>query len=502
MSKKRLPPAAAAMMGSLRGVGYDAKTAVADLVDNCVAASASKVWVQLRWDGPRSSVLIWDNGTGMSADALDKAMTLGAQPHDAVRTATDLGRFGLGLKTASLSQCRRLVVATKQRGGPALARVWDLDVVESADDWLVETELSGALDQVDVAVLDGLESGTVVVWRHLDRLVGEATADDPVAMLAFQNVAKEVESHLAMTFHRFLEGPSPRLTIYAHGEGEEFRVKPWDPFYKQHPATQLLPEARRGGGSAGGAVIVRGVILPHKDRIPAGAFEAVGGPEGWVAQEGFYVYRGQRLLIAGTWLGLGTPRRWNRDEQHKLARLQLDLPNSLDQEWALDIKKSRAHPPVALRDWLTRYATGVRDKAREVFVHRGSRATATDASQFVALWYADSGGAPKYHINRAHPLVARCLSKEGSHSKEVSELLDLLEATVPVHRIWLDVSAKPETPTSVTTSLSEKVVFDLARRLVNKLAAAPGESRTTALAAVRRIEPFDQFPSVLAALED
>jgi hypothetical protein len=487
-------------MTSLRGVGYDAKTAVADLVDNAISADATRVWVQMRWDGHNSSVLIRDDGHGMSADVLDRAMTFGAQPTAGARKSKDLGRFGLGLKTASLSQARRLVVATKAQGGPAVVRAWNLDVVESADDWLVETEAASAEDKADVSLLEGTASGTVVIWRNLDRLVGNAGAADSVAMLAFQTMAREVELHLAMTFHRFLEGPSPRVTIFAHGEGDEFRVKPWDPYYRQHAATQLLPEGRRGG--PGGSVVVRGVILPHKDRVPPAAFETVGGPDGWVAQQGFYVYRNERLLVAGTWLGLGSPRRWNKDEQHKLARIQLDIPNSLDAEWSLDIKKSRAQPPVVLREWLTRYATGVRDKAREVFVHRGSRATAAEASQFVALWHADAGGAPKYHINREHPVVVQCATSSGAGRKDVERLLTLLESTVPVHRIWLDISAKPEAPVSVTSSLSEETVLELARSLVKKIASAPGETRKSAIAAVRRTEPFDQFPSVLAALEE
>lgn len=485
-------------MESMRGVGYDAKTAIADLIDNSIAAAASCAWITFLWDGTNSSVSILDNGDGMDPEAIDRAMTLGAQP-TTPRTSGDLGRFGLGLKTASLSQCRRVIVGSKCVDGPLLVRVWDLGIVESTNEWLVETQLTDAVEEAQLEPLRSLDSGTVVVWRSLDRMIGEHQVDDQQAMLDFQRTAREVEDHLGMVFHRYLEGPQPRLKLLIHGKSDEYRIKGWDPFYRSHPATQNLPEVRRG--TKDGTVTIRGFVLPHKDRIPSRDFDSLGGPEGWVAQQGFYVYRNDRMLVAGTWLGLGSPKRWSRDEQHKLARLQLDLPNTLDATWSLDIKKSKAHPPLDLRDWLTRYASSVRDAAREVLVHRGRRASTTEAASYAALWHADSGPSPRYKINRGHPLVAECLQGRVTGRVQLEGLIALLEATVPIHRIWLDVSAKPEVPDTVRVQLSELLVLELAKDLLARLVAGGAVTYNAALTTIRQTEPFDQFPAVLATLE-
>lgn len=289
-----------------------------------------------------------------------------------MRESTDLGRFGLGLKTASFSQCSRLVVASRRQGCPVSVRVWDLATVLKTDDWIVDDELAPE-EEALVAPLADVASGTIVLWRRLDRLVGEAQVDDEKSRLDFQRTAREVEGHVAMVFHRYLEGSRPRLRIFVNGNSDEFRIRPWDPFCTTHSATQQMPEVRRG--SADGFIQLQGFVLPHKDRFEADDYVAAGGPAGWTSQQGFYVYRNQRLLVSGSWLGLGQPKRWARDEQHKLARIRLDVPNSLDSSWSIDIKKSTAKPPLDLREWLTRHAERVRFDAREVFVHRGARIT-------------------------------------------------------------------------------------------------------------------------------
>ena len=125
------PPKASAMMEALRGLGYSTATALADIVDNSISAGASEVRLHFDWDGYDSRISILDNGRGMSDSELEAAMTLGTiNPLDK-RAHTDLGRFGLGLKTASFSQCRSLTVASKREGGPLVCLRWDLDAIAS-----------------------------------------------------------------------------------------------------------------------------------------------------------------------------------------------------------------------------------------------------------------------------------------------------------------------------------------------------------------------------------
>ena len=493
-----LPPSAAALMQSFRGIGYDVKTAVADLIDNSIAAGATTVWLTFNWDGRSSYVTIRDDGAGMSQSLLDQAMTLGVGGPEKPRAPSDLGRFGLGLKTASFSQCKRLAVVSKLPSGQIARRIWDLDEVVAQNDWVAGDGLSDA-ERAVAHILDSQASGTLVIWGALDRLVGDVDVDDQVQMREFQQTAIAVESHLAMVFHRYLEGVRPRLRIYVNGTDDEFRVRPWDPYCQWHSATQGQPEARRS--APGGSVILQGFVLPHKDRFEGDGFEKAGGPGGWAAQQGFYVYRNERLLVAGSWLGLGERRRWTRDEQHKLARIRVDIPNTMDSVWAIDVRKAAARPPVELRAWLIRNATTVREKARKVFVHRGRRVSVENHASLSAVWQADSGTSPRYSINRSHPMIAAVLRDGSAGDGNVEQVLRVLEATVPIHRIWLDVSEKPEVSPATKTQLPNEDIMDLARELLRGFMANGKTDRASALRILRSTEPFDQYVDVLETLD-
>jgi hypothetical protein len=485
-------------MQSVRGVGYDTPTAIADLIDNSIAASAGSVWLTFNWSGTNSSVTVLDDGHGMNEEQLEQAMKLGSTNPLAERKANDLGRFGLGLKTASLSQCRRVIVASKIKGGEISVRVWDLDVVAETNDWIVEDDVRDN----ELPLLEELrrqESGTAVIWCDLDRVVTLA-ADEEKSRLAFQRTAQAVENHVAMTFHRYLEGLRPSLRLYINGDSDEFRIRPWDPFCSWHEATQQLPEARRG--TRDGLVVMQGFVLPHKDRFDTDDYDKAGGLSGWVSQQGFYVYRNRRLLLPGSWLGLGEPRRWAKDEQHKLARIRIDLPNTADYAWCTDITKSKTQPPLELRDWLTRLATPVRREAKEVFVHRGTRQPAATRAEFSPMWLAMTGAGPQYRINREHPLVTELVDASGANKAQVSRLLGLIESTVPVHRIWLDVADRPETPPPAREQLPPDDVLRVAKDLLERLINGQKLGRSAALHRLRHTEPFDQFPELLAALEE
>ena len=283
-------------------------------------------------------------------------------------------------------------------------------------------------------------------------------------------------------------------------DSDEFRIRPWDPFCIWHEATQQLPEARRG--TKYGVVVMQGVVLPHKDRFDTDEYDRAGGPAGWVSQQGFYVYRNRRLLLPGSWLGLGEPKRWTKDEQHKLARIRIDLPNTADSAWCTDITKSKTQPPLELRDWLSRLASPVRTEAKEVFVHRGSRQPATTRAAFSPVWLAMTTAGPQYRINREHPLVADLIEASGASKTRVSRLLSLIESTVPVHRIWLDVADRPETPPPTREQLPSDDVLRIAKDLLERMINGQKLGRVAALHRLQHIEPFDQYPEIIAALDE
>ena len=490
-----VPPRSDALVESLRGVGYSLETAVADLIDNSIAARAQNIWLRFWWDGPESFASFLDDGTGMAEDELVAAMRFGSRSPAERRAETDLGRFGLGLKTASLSQCRRLTVAAKS-SGPSVLRRWDLDCI--GQDWRLYTDPALGSEQL-VAPLDRLDHGTIVLWETLDRLVQGADVDDVRGQDEFLKAVERVEQHLAMVFHRYLEGPKPVLKIYINGETDGQLVKPWDPFLRDHPATTVTPVERVQTRS--GLIEVCGFVLPHHDRLDDRTAAWAGGPEGWTAQQGFYVYRNHRLMVPGSWLSLGSGRAWTKEEPYKLARISVDIPNAADNEWAIDIKKSTATPPVYIRPRLRDLADQVRQQARRVFAHRGQYGQRAATPGLQRVWQAvRTGQSVSYRVDRNHPLITQLLRSDSPQRELLESALTLIEQTVPVHRIWLDTVEQGDVPrveTPAATALVLPVLEPLYRHLTTTLRLTPEEARDRLL----RIEPFHNYPDLVEALK-
>jgi len=492
-------PHASALLESLRGVGYSAWAAVADLVDNSIAAGATRIRVDFIWRGTSSCVRIIDDGNGMDEAALIVAMRPGSRTPAESRGPHDLGRFGLGLKTASLSQCRVLTVVSRTSAGTA-ARRWDLDHVARVNDWQL---LLGAPDDAaeDARLPAEFATGTLVLWTKLDRLAGHAAADDEGARRRFFETARHVERHLAMTHHRFLAGSRPRVQLFFCGDGPAARVEAWDPFLQWHPATIATPPERIP--FVGSHVEVQGFVLPHRDRLTAEQLEAGGGPEGWLAHEGFYVYRAERLLVYGGWLYLGDGRRWARDELHRLARIRVDLPNTTDHEWKIDIRKSIAIPPAAVRSRLRGLAERVRADARDVLAHRGGRGPRSVGEPVKRAWIAStSARGTSYRIDRSHPAVRRALDCAGEAAATVEDMLYVIEATVPVQRIWLDATERGDFSEEVSPARPDDAVLRTLRSLYRHLVDEAGLPAAEAKDRLLAVEPFDRFPAAVAALSE
>lgn len=495
--KRSAPPNAAAMMEALRGLGYSTAAALADVIDNSLAAGASEVHVHFHWDGVRSSVSILDDGTGMTDAELESAMTLGSRNPRDVRAASDLGRFGLGLKTASFSQGRKLTVASRRKGEMLACLRWDLDAIERDPEggWIL---LEGAEPEAasTIALLDAQPSGTLVLWQDLDRIVtADMTYDD------FAKVVEDAEARLAMVFHRLLEGGAPALRILVNGRP----LEPWDPFMMDHPAKPWQsPIQRRNVGAA--VLEVQCHVLPHKDMLKPRELECAAGPEGWVSQQGFYVYRNRRLLVAGGWLGLGKGRAWHREEAHKLARIRVDIPNSVDADWKIDVRKSRAHPPITVRSWLTSLAEDARERARKTFAYRGTHRTVQGSEPVSAVWVRrDLRSGVCYRVDETHPAVAAVLAACGERSDLVKAMIRVLEETVPVQRIWLDTVENRETPKmgfSGVAADAPQGVVEILETLYADMTSRIGMAPDVAVESLLRREPFNQYSDIVRALPD
>ena len=412
------------MIETFRAIGYTLSTAVADIIDNSIAAGAKNIWILKTWNGEESSFCIKDDGCGMNANEAIQAMRPGSVNPLVERKATDLGRFGLGLKTASFSQCRRLTIYSHKKNYAKAAWTWDLDYVGHSKKW----ELLQWMPLEYSDVLDDVKTGTAVIWTELDRIIPKGVkTDDEISRCKFVEQMDYMRRHIAMTFHRFIEDGD--VTIY----WGETPIEAWDPFCKMESKTQ--EEALDEIDFNDEIVDIKGYILPHKDDFSSiDAYNAAEGINGYPAQQGFYVYRGKRLLLAGDWLGL-----FRKEEHYKLVRIQIDLPNTLDTDWQIDIKKSTAIPPLSCREYLRSYARKVRQRGVEVYRHRGRIIQHRAGGKFQSMWNEKKIGNNVYFVvNRKHAFVEflKNMAIE-KPAKAIDMLLTFVEESIPSKSIYI-----------------------------------------------------------------
>lgn len=354
-------PSARRLIKSLRDMGYDFGQAVADIVDNSIEAGATRVEIDVEYDGDDSWVRIADNGKGMKPDELREAMRYGAERE---YDEHDLGKFGLGLKTASMSQCQHLLVASRWNPDRAdiAAYSWDLAHIERTNRWeILPLERNG----ISPAIRDPLKdfTGTVVLWQRLDRILGYKHPYGEAAKKRLSLICRDIETHLGMVFHRFLAGEvrGKRLKLRLNGND----IKPWDPFCRVEAKSKKLQEIRLPIEHEGvsGEILVEPYVLPHQDDFSTPeAFRLASGPANWNQQQGFYIYRAGRLIQSGGWSNLHAP-----DEHIKLARVALSFAPTLDEAFKINVAKMRVQLPPQIRDEVRAAIVPVRKVAREAY---------------------------------------------------------------------------------------------------------------------------------------
>jgi hypothetical protein len=342
-----ITPSAARLTESLRDIGYDFPAAVADIVDNSIMAGAAHVDISIEFAGEESYVVISDDAEGMTSNGLVEALRYGSRR---AYGRNDLGRYGLGLKTASLSQCRSVTVVTCRRSAPhnVNVRTLDLDLIAELDEWLVVEPLMEPVIERSAARLAS-EPGTVVIWRKLDRVLPEKRPDGGWARRRLDAMAAKTAEHLAIVFHRYLEGAEGGgLVITVNGN----KVKPWNPFAPSEATTTELPLQRfePSVGDVSGSVTLRRFVLPARDEFSSlEEFERYSGPLNWNRQQGIYIYRAGRLVQWGGWNGIR-----GIDEHTKLARASLEFDTDLDSVFNINVAKMRVTLPPQIRQMLER----------------------------------------------------------------------------------------------------------------------------------------------------
>ena len=245
-------------------------------------------------------------------------------------------------------------------------------------------------------------------------------------------------------------------------------------------------------------------VLPHKDRLDSVVHDIAGGPDGWTAQQGFYVYRNERLLVAGSWLGLGRGRSWTKEEAHRLARIRLDIPNTADAIWKIDVRKSTARPPVSIREKLTRLAEDTRNRARRIFAHRGQALRTAGGGNLEEVWRVEHfNGGIRYRIDKNHAAIRDVLDTASrTNEPEILAMLRVIEETIPVQRIWLDTAEAKETPRTGFAGEASSEVKSILMVMYRNMVIRKGVSPALARERLLRTEPFNSYPEIVGNLPE
>jgi len=482
-NKAEATPEAASMIETFRAIGYSLETAIADIIDNSISAKAENICINRIWRGGKSIITIKDDGEGMSSDEIIQAMRPGAQNPLSDRSETDLGRFGLGLKTASFSQCRKLSVLSKRKNCPPAFWAWDLDYVAESKKW----ELIQWIPEEFLNELDNVQSGTLIVWSDLDRVLPLQTAETgDSAKQKFSVSLDKVKNHIAMTFHRFIEDKAIKIFWGGH------EIEAWNPFCINESKTQPRETECINGG-----VVMKGYVLPHKNNFSTEqAYKKAEGINGYPAMQGFYVYRGKRLLLAGDWLGL-----FRKEEHYKLVRIQIDLPNKLDTVWQIDIKKSKAYPPAACREQLESYAKKIRGIGSEVYRHRGKILKQRAGQNFQPLWDEKARNGKWYFVINRDNLIIKDLKElaKTQPEKAINNLLRVVEENLPTKTIYIKMAEAEE---KENINYSDDYV-DAIKQMLKQMfenQVTQGKTPEQAKALLKTIEPFNNYEDLIDEL--
>ena len=447
-----VPPNAASLIEGHRDFGYTVETALADLIDNSISAKASFVKITVESTGEEPWIALSDDGVGMDEGELIQAMTLGSKNPKDERERQDLGRFGLGLKSASFSQCRSLTVLTRKNKKTSCAR-WDLDRVSDLDKWSLEL-----IDTPDSLKCHELleETGTVVFWEKLDRLNGGYTDNNRKRTEYFNSEISRAERHIRIVFHRFIESNNSRLELSLNGRS----LKPIDPLASSHSATQRDPletlELKRG------VVNIRCHTLPHHKKMTKEEWEELAGAEGHLKSQGLYVYREDRLIISGDWLGLA-----RQTELTKLCRIAVDIPNSMDTDWKIDVKKASAQIPPIVRERLKKIIERFVGTSKRTYRSRGHKLV--DKYRFPIWNRVQKDGQITFRPNFDHPLFKSYSDQLSPELREGFErCLRLVGSGLPIDTLHAELVGNLEeiAADDVSDDDLKEMVYALADRLM------------------------------------
>lgn len=414
---------------TLMRIGYTLNSAVADVIDNSITAGANniEVYAPPGMDEPIISIL--DDGHGMDLDELTENMRIGCKDPEDDRHKGDLGRFGSGMKTASFSQARQLTVVTRKQGHPLVAARWDIDKVEQTDTWCLEV-----FHADEVAGIEGLNdnflqtSGTQIIWSKLTCLEKGSHAQDHDLELAHR--LAELKAYIALHFHRFMSGSDKRLFKL-----NNINIESVDPFmtgengYQEGPSEKLRCK--------GGHIVIQTHVLPHFKLMDPERLEELGGADGITHDQGLYIYREKRLISAGGWLGMA-----RNSQLGALARVQVDIPSTLDNDWSTDVKKASLQMPPRVKRELKKFLSDPVKRSKRIHKYRGKLDT---ANKFWKINEDENTGVITYQIDPENSVLSTLVEKCNTNERRMLvDYLKQLATSLPINHIYEKMSERPK----------------------------------------------------------
>ncbi|MDA7861483.1 ATP-binding protein [bacterium] len=432
---------------TLMRIGYTLNSAVADIIDNSIAAGAKNIHIYSPPGREKPILRIMDDGCGMDQSELTLNMRIGCKDPGAERQKGDLGRFGSGMKTASFSQARQLTVVSKKQGEPVVAARWDIDRIEETNSWALDVFDSDEITKFQDIQTFPNGQGTQIIWDKLTGIDQGNHARDIDSELAAK--LAELKTYIALHFHRFMSG-SKSIAFFLNNE----KIQPVDPFMTNARGYQEGPSEKMR--CKGGYIEVQTHVLPHFKNMDAAQLEALGGADSVTRKQGLYLYREKRLISAGGWLGMATSSQLGA-----LARVQVDIPSSLDNDWSTDVKKASLQIPPKVKRGLKRFLSDPVKRSKRVHSYRGTQDT---ANRFWKICENESTKVITYEIDTSNSLLVSLVQQCDNEEKQaLVKYLKLLSGSLPINHIYEKMSERPqdvqqeEFDTTALEALLEKV---------------------------------------------
>jgi hypothetical protein len=460
-----------------RSIGYNIEEAVADLIDNSISANAKNISYHIiKDDVTNPKFVLFDDGIGMSiinGDLINSFRLASINPTDE-RSEKDLGRFGFGMKTASLSQSKSFIVITKKENEDLVARSLDLEFIKKENDWVLkkisdQNEFLG----FDQKIIEN-GSGTAIIWNKWDKSPSE-TKD-------FQLINSKIRDYISVCFHRYIE---KGINLYSN----ESLIKKCSPIPEGEGSSLQSDYSLKESGAKLKSFLIQHPSKWEDDHDNSNNINSFKLFNGFDRQQGVYIYRCDRLLTPkGGWLGL------IRSGNHsKLARVTIDFPNNADSSWSLDIKKTSATIPYKFREEIKKLISATRAASTQK-INRGNRLKQSELDSVNGkIWNEFKNqnlNSVEFKINLENMFFQHFQKKYDIESKDFISIFKIISDCLPRQRIIQinDEDASSHDRVLMTDKLNESEI-NAAKKIFNILVSENG-NKMKAFNKLMGMEPF------------